>query len=90
MYVRIYIEREDLRAAFAAVGAANELDMAAAVLVAATVPSLESRHNSTYTYRFCESIDRSIDYIRSNTKKSVNPSNDINRSHHLEDRLLSS
>ena len=75
MYVRIYIEREDLRAAFAAVGAANELDMAAAVLVAATVPSLESLHNSTYTYRFCESID----YIRSNTKKLVNPSHDIDR-----------
>lgn len=44
IYNHMKWEREDLGAAFAAVGAADELDMSTAVLVAATIPSLESLH----------------------------------------------
>ena len=35
-------EEKNLRAAFAAVGAADELDVTAAVFVATTIPALES------------------------------------------------
>ena len=44
-------ERADLGTAFAAVGATDELDMATAMLVAATVPSLESLHKYRYLHK---------------------------------------
>lgn len=44
--------RAYLRAAFSAVGAADELDVATAVLVSPTVPSLESLRKQRHTHKY--------------------------------------
>lgn len=45
MYICLYDCESNLRAALAAVGAADEVDMAAAVLVTTAIPALERLHD---------------------------------------------
>ena len=54
-------KKKYLRAAFATVGAANELDVAAAVLVATTIPSLERLQKHNYQKNRWEMIASKIE-----------------------------